>query len=223
MKMLRVPFEPPKSNIIWPRREPAKPAMPIPIKFTFGFTGRHPLVPMRAAAMFVNVTMGELLALIEGGELRWTFDIRSRHAARREIRILRQSLFEYAGLCSLPRTSLEKGPELRQIAHLILPEEIIVPAKTSPGWKTVKQRGSARNFQHEMRIVSARYSALKFPKEPVLRATEIAECLSCQPQHVSNLIHDKVFKLIDFPLGPKASPFVTRESVIQFLEQRRLS
>jgi hypothetical protein len=223
MKLFRVPFIPPKSKSTWRRQSPAKPVPPIPVKFNFGFTERRPLVPPVAAAMFLNITTRELLTLIDGGDLRWTFDIRSSDAARREVRVLRQSMFEFAGLCSLPRTSNAKESEFRQIVDLILPEEIIVPSKTGPGWTTKRQRSSARNFQQETRLVPAHYAALQLPKEPVLRATEIAECFCCIPQHVTNLIREQTFKLINLPLGPKASPFVTRESVVQFLESRRLS
>jgi hypothetical protein len=221
MKLFRVPFIPPKRR---PRSEPpAKPVVPIPVKFSFGFTERRPLVPVGAAAMFLNVTTRKVLELIESGELRWAFDIRSQDAARREVRVLRQSMFEFAGLCSFPRFKQAKRPEFRQIVDLILPEEIIVPSDTGPGWKIERQSRRARNFQHEMRIVPTGYRALQLPKEPVLRGIEIAECFCCIPQHVTNLIRDQMFRLVELPLGPKASPFVTRESVIQFLEQRRLS
>ena len=199
------------------------PVPPVPVKFNFGFTERRPLVPLAAAAMFLNLNARQTMALIEDGELLWAFDIRSPAASRRVPRILRQSLFEFAGLCSLEIVSSRDKSEFRQVVDLILPEEIMVPCDNVRGWKTERPRGQARNFQHEMRIVSASYGAFKLPKEPVLRAAEIAEYFSCIPQHVTNLIADGMFQPVNLPLGPKASPFVTRESVVQFLEKRRIS
>jgi hypothetical protein len=206
-----------------PRRRGFWPVPPVPARFNFGFTERRPLVPLAAAAMFLNIPARQTLALIESGELLWAFDIRSGGARRREPRILRQSLFEFAGLCSLSIVTSRQQTELRHVVGLILPEEIIVPSENARGWKTERQRRQSRNFQQEMRIDPANYRAVKFPKEPVLRAAEIAEYFSCLPQHVQNLIADGMFQLVNLPLGPKASPFVTRESVIQFLEKRRMS
>src|SRR5579871_6890261 len=71
---------------------------PIPRPFDFGFTARRPLVPLRAVSMYLDKGTRQVLTLIEGGTLRWTFDIRSTRAARREVRVFRQALFEFTGL-----------------------------------------------------------------------------------------------------------------------------
>lgn len=219
-KLMDIPLNPfnrkPRPRCI-PR---PRPLPPVPVKFNFGFTGRHPLVPLAAAGMLLNRTTREVLALLDDGNLRWGFDIRTRAASRREVRILRQSVFQCAGLCEIPISPRLDATEFRQIVDLILPDEIIV-GTDGADWKTQPQNG--RNFQHESRLGSREYKELKLPKEPVLRATEIAECFCCIPQHVTNLIGDNFFRVLDLPIGPKASPFVTRESVIQFLKERRIS
>jgi len=79
-------------------REAAPVAAPVPRPFDFGFSERRPLVPLPAVMMFLDRTANEVVELIEDGKLRWAFDIRTTKAGSREVRILRQSLFEYTGL-----------------------------------------------------------------------------------------------------------------------------
>ena len=196
---------------------------PVPVKFNFGFTKQHPLIPLPAAALFLNRSRREVLSLVESGKLRWAFDIRSPRASRREVRILRQSLFDLAGLYSFNKTPPNRDAEFRRVMDLILPEEFILsPADVL--WKTTRPSlRRSRNFQDELRLAAAAYRKMKVPRDAVLRGTEIAEYFSCIPQHVTNLIRKKMFQTVNVPRGPKASPFVTRASVIQFLKNRRLS
>jgi hypothetical protein len=196
---------------------------PVPVKFNFGFTKQHPLIPLAAAALFLNHSRREVLTLIENGKLRWAFDIRSPRASRREVRILRQSLFEFAGLYSFNNKASSREIEFQRVMDLILPEEFIQsPADVL--WKTTRPSlRRSRNFQNEMRLAAEAYRIMKVPRDAVMRGTEIAEYFSCIPQHVTNLIRKKMFQTVNVPRGPKASPFVTRASVIQFLKKRRMS
>jgi hypothetical protein len=202
------------------RRRRQRPAVvaPIPRPFDFGFTAQRPLVPMRAVTMFLNLSPREVLALIEEGKLRWAFDIRTTNATRREIRVLRQSLFEFTGLYSPQAAPRNETEEFLKIINLILPAGVIVPppvASTPPA--------CPRSFFIKMRLPSASFQKLTFPREPVLRGTEIARCFSCNNQHVHNLLGEKTLQSLNLRGGPKASPLVTRASIIEFLKQRRMS
>ncbi|MDB6020490.1 MAG: hypothetical protein JWQ04_347 [Pedosphaera sp.] len=213
----------PKRTLRRSRPGPRQPVPPIPAKFNFGLTARRPLVPLAAASLFLNLNHREVIDLIEAGKLRWAFDIRSCDATRREIRILRRSLFEFSGLNSRAEPPRAEEVEFQRVMDLILPQEVI-QSPTSLRWRKADWSSrSVRNFQHEMRLKPLRYEKLTFPEEPVLRGSEIAEYFSCLRQHVVNLIGEKMFQLVDLPIGPKASPFVTRASVIKFLKERRMS
>lgn len=196
-------------------------ATPSPERFNFGFGRRRPLVPVSASAMFLNLDTQEVLALIDSGQLRWAFDIRSGNAERREVRIWRQSLFDYTGLYRATRAGLPDDCAFKRVMDQIFPEEIIVRPVIS-GVKRPPCHG-ARNFQQEMRVKPEVFRQIKIPGEPVLRCTEVAEKFCCNPQHVLNLLAENLFQRAKVPMGVKASPLVTRASVVHFLKQRRLS
>jgi hypothetical protein len=75
----------------------------------------------------------------------------------------------------------------------------------------------------KLRLTVQSYRKLLFPAEPVLWGTEIAQCFSCNAQHVRNLIRDDSIQAVNLRRGPKASPIVTRASVVEFLKKRRMS
>jgi hypothetical protein len=192
---------------------------PVPRPFDFGFTPQRPLVPMRAVTMFLNRSSRDVISLIEAGKLLWAFDIRSAKARQREVRVLRQSLFEFSGLYAPAETSPQRGDsEFLKIVDLILPAGVVVsPAQ-------IFQRGRpTTHFHHKLRLPSATFQKLLFPREPILRGTEIARCFCCEPQHVINLLREKSLQAVNLRLGPKASPLITRGSVVQFLKERRMS
>jgi hypothetical protein len=200
-------------------RERKKIVPPVPRPFDFGFTARRPLVPMRAVTMFLDRGPRQVLDLIEEGKLRWAFDIRSAGARHREVRVLRQSLFEFSGLYSPPDRAFQLlDVEFSKIINLILPRGVVVtPAQ-------IFQRGRpSTNFHKKLRVPSATVRNLLFPREPILRGTEIARCFCCDAQHVMNLLKEKSLLRLNLRLGPKASPLITRASVIQFLQDRRIS
>lgn len=55
----------------------------------------RPLIPMKAAVVFLDRSEDEILALIDSGELAWAWDISSEAAERREVRIWRESLLVF--------------------------------------------------------------------------------------------------------------------------------
>ena len=200
---------------------------PIPKAFSFGFTGRRPLVPMSAVSMFLNKSAGEIISLIEDGRLRWVFDIRSAKSRRREVRVLRQSLFEYAGL--FPRETVHpeaEKSEFSKIVDLILPKGTVLSPMAFNTLPPKTCTRGARSFHLKLRLPVASVASLRkqlYPQEPVLRGAEIAQCFSCMPQHVLNLISEKTLPTINLRRGPKASPLIPRASVVEFLEKRRMS
>jgi hypothetical protein len=193
--------------------------------FDFGFTARRPLVPMAAVELFLNRSRKEVVELIDVGRLRWAFDIRSRAAAAKEVRVLRQSLFEYTGLYGPePEEPEETDNSLGRVIHLILPEGVVLrpgdELSQRPGWREPGRNGS-RNRCREAGVAFAAGAGLNWG--PVLWGTEVAEALGCSPEHVRKLISQKCLESVALRRAPKASPIITRESVISFLEGRRMS
>jgi hypothetical protein len=193
---------------------------PTPRPFDFGFTAMRPLVPMPAIAMFLNQKPREVMELIENGQLRWAFDIRHPDVERREVRVLRQSLFEFTGLYAPPTKSRrDEAAELAAVIETFLPRGTVMKAigSASPGDQ------AARAFQIKLRLAANAAGQTLIPREPILRGTEIAQCFSCLSQHVLNLVKAKAFTEVNLRRGLKASPLVTRASVLEFLKQRRMS
>ncbi len=208
------------------RRRRARPVIvaPVPRAFDFGFTARRPLVPLRAVTMFLNMNAREVLALIEEGKLRWAFDIRSGKAQRREVRVLRQSLFEFTGLhAPTARADNAEREEFLKVIELILPPGTVVSPTKIPGREVGLAADESANFHLKLRLPSASFQKLIFPQEPILQGTEVARCFSCLSQHVLNLIDEQTLQAVNLRRGPKASPLVTRSSVIKFLKERRMS
>jgi len=223
MNTSRIPF--PFEKSICLRRRAV--AAPVPQPFDFGFTARRPLLPLSAVAMFLNKSAREILALIEDGKLRWAFDIRSAKSSRREIRVLRQSLFECAGLFPsgelLPEA--QKGEFTKIIDQFLAKGVILSPDRFHRIPPKLCTRAS-RSFHLKLRVSARSVPLLRkriLPQEPVLRGTEIARCFSCMNQHVLNLIKEKSLQAVNLRCGPKASPLVPRASVVEFLEKRRMS
>ncbi len=180
-----------------PRGKPA-PVVPVPRPFDFGFTASCPLVPLPAIMLFLNKKQREIVALIEAGQLRWAFDIRSASAATREIRVLRNSLFEYTRL--RPREHFHESDqhEFAEIIQAILPER--------------KEKPSRRLTM----------SASAKAPEPVVTGAEVAQCLSCSPGHVRKLLRDNLLRAPGRH-EPGDAVLALRSSVIEFLRKRRMT
>lgn len=225
MKIFRVPFVilPPKQ--CKSRRKEFAP--PIPRPFDFGFTKRRPLLPMPAVAMFLNKRSREVMELIEDGELRWAFDIRSAKAGRREVRVLRQSLFEYAGLFSRePEKPETEKDEFLRIMDLILAKGTVLSPVAFNRVPAAMCTPASRSFHLNLRLPVSSVASLRkkvYPPESVLCGTEVARCFSCMSQHVTNLIKENSLRTVEMRRGVKASPLVLRASVVEFLQKRRMS
>ena len=220
MKAFRYPSLPVKDG----RKRRVELVPPVPGPFEFGFSALRPLVPLPAAVLFLNRNAKHVLKLIEEGGLRWAFDLRSPKTEHRQVRILRQSLLEYAGIVERPDEDeqLPEEVELLRAVNLILPKGVVV---TPRSFQTTP-RGTMRlggNFHLKLRLAAPEFHKLHFPAEPVLRATELSQCFSCNGQHVLNLIKSGALQAVNLRRGPKASPLVTRASAVEFLKQRRIS
>jgi hypothetical protein len=178
-----------------PRERPV--AAPVPRPFDFGFTARCPLVPLPAVMLFLNRKQRAVVALIESGQLRWAFDLRSATAATREIRVLRDSLFEYTRL--RPRECFHESDahEFAEITRAMLPER-----KPGPRHKP----------------------ALRNPPEceSTVTGVEVAQCFSCSPGHVRKLLHENLLRA-PARHAPGETVLVLRASVIEFLRKRRMT
>jgi hypothetical protein len=177
MRIFTIPC--PATRKVRPQRatRPVAPEPPVPRPFDFGFTASRPLVPLPAVLMFLNKRSPQVLALIEEGKLRWAFDIRTAGAATREIRVLRQSLFEYTRLC-VPDENLDESDE-REFAGVV---DLILPADKPDG---LALRGTevARCFsctpQHVLNLVREKsLRAVDAPRKahvspPIVRASVV--------------------------------------------------
>jgi hypothetical protein len=197
---------------------------PVPKPFDFGISARRPLVPLPAVSMFLDLTAKEVLALIEEGKLRWAFDIRTEHSGRREVRVLRQSLFELIGLCERKRSANNSDTaEFREISELILPKGVLASPAGMAVAKPEPMPKIPANPPLKTRFEPFAPPKVIFASEPVLLGTEVAQCFSCISQHVLNLLREKSLESVNLRRGPKASPLIIRRSLVHFLENRRMS
>ncbi len=203
---------------------PDVPEPPVPHPFNFDFSARRPLVPLAFVRMMLDKSTREVMALIEEGKLRWAFDLRSAAAERREVRVLQQSLFEYVGRFNRdPCPNGGEEAEFSKIMDLILPKGIILSPATFHSSPASPGKPAAHISPHQLRLPAESLPKMLFPREAILRGTEIARCFSCLGQHVLNLIKDHSFRTVNLRRGPKASPLVMRASVVEFLKKRRMS
>jgi hypothetical protein len=191
---------------------------PLPRRFDFGLTSSHPLVPLPAVTLFLDKSAREVLKLIESGQIRWAFDIRSAGASLKQVRVFRRSIFEYAGFIERNHTHATiEARETKEVLEIILPKGILCSAHAN------LLKPAMQDLQRKLRIDSATFQKMLFPNDHVMRAAEVAHCFSCNNQHVINLIRRGTLKWVQIRQGPKSSPLVTRTSVVEFLKQRRMS
>ena len=62
----------------------------------------RPLVPLEAIMVLLDIDEDSVLGLIDGGELRWAWNIASAGSDRREVRVLRESILSYCALSGQP-------------------------------------------------------------------------------------------------------------------------
>jgi hypothetical protein len=194
MRIIRTP------NFVLPARRKCpsgKIAAPLPRPFEFALAHRRPLAQLPVVMLLLRCSSRELTALIDDGRLRWVFNIASRDSARREARVLWQSVIELIGLCPpLNAANENEAAEFTRVMELILPAGRTLPPLPS-------QPQSAR--------------------ERVVPGSEVAKCFSCHSQHVINLVREESLHTLDERRGPKQSLFITRASLIKFLNERRIS
>lgn len=179
-----------------PPRGKTAPVAPVPRPFDFGFTASCPLVPLPAVMLFLNKKQRAIVGLIEAGQLRWAFDIRSASAATREIRVLRDSLFEYTRLRPREHYHESDRHEFAEIIRAILPER----KEKSPRRTPLPTKA----------------------QEPVATGAEVAQCFSCSTGHVRKLLRDNLLRAPGRHERGDAV-LVLRASVIDFLWKRRMT
>jgi len=195
---------------------------PIPQPFVFNTATRHPLIPFAAVTTRLGRTARDINALVEEGKLCWAFDIRSARARRREVRVLSQSLVDYIGDRSRRDSKGTGDWDVARVVNLVLPEGIILSPET---FSAKPAEGNSRlmiELYRRLHLPAALARDMLFPREPVLYGTDVAESFCCLGQHISNLIRERTLKAVNFRRGPKSTPLVTRESVVEFLKNRRI-
>jgi hypothetical protein len=104
------------------------------------------LVPLEACMVILDRDEDDLLALIEGGFLRWVWDIRSPQAERRELRVWRGSVLAYA--------------ERKTTEHLLLKEadvyESLLPGRRDDLRSTELQRLFSASQTHIQHLIDNR-------------------------------------------------------------------
>jgi hypothetical protein len=137
--------------------------------------------------------------------------------------VLRQSLFEFTGLHVPPPAETRRDPaaEFERMADLIVPPGVVIKRPIAAVHKL--KPGAANDFHLKTRVTFAEFGKLLLPPDPVLRGTEVAQCFSCLSQHVLNLLKEQTLRTVNLRRGPKASPLITRVSLVEFLKARRMS
>jgi len=168
-------------------------------RFALGLDVKRPLTALSVVTAALDLRPRHVSNLIEAGKLRWAFDIRTRSARAREVRIWRESILEFAGLQPPPNPPMTDDEEFTAILLQILPPEEDPPPPPSP---------IALVFCHVPR------------PEPSVSAAILARSFSCAEGHIANLIRNRL--LLPAGKNSRGRLLVTRASVIQFLRQRRI-
>jgi hypothetical protein len=219
-------------------RSAASPRTPAPVTsalggFDFGVSLRTGLVPMTAVRLLLGKSLLAANAMIEEGHLRWVFDIRCTRAGRREIRVLRQSLLECAGLSVIPvqdnRPSGEDEDFQYNVAAVFPKGFKLTPQSASAGTHTLNRHATAPADESTGIRISTLPNAAAldmrknmFPDEPVLRGTDVARFFACSGEHIAKLIAEGLIDTANFRRGPTVTPLVFRASVLKFLKERRV-
>jgi hypothetical protein len=158
---------------------------------------RYPLMPLDTATILTGRRAGELLAMVDSGEIGWAWDISHPIARHR----------------SLVRLSTDAVLAYLWAKHGSLPDG------SSPDGPTDGAPGPSRPTLDEETI----YGGLFRHARAEIRSTELQCVLACGQFHVYNLIRSGCFEALNAAgHGPEGFVRVTRSSVINFLKQRRI-
>jgi hypothetical protein len=158
------------------------------------------------------------LRLVEEGELEFAFDISTGGAARREVRIYRESLLRYQAQrfrSSLASDWREAGRNEPPIPRLSANAEVY-PLPVS----SIR----AIDGQTSSRLLYCINAILPQHRNLILTAVELARCWTCSSAHVQNLIADGALAEVSGD-GRKLTHTrcVTCASAEAFLTHRRIA
>jgi len=176
------------------------------------------LMPLAAVMVILDRSEDDLWRLVEEGELEFAFDISTGGAARREVRIYRESLLRYqaqrfrASLASALREAGGKEPRItRPRAEPEVDPLPVTAFRTMPGQKSSS-------------LLYCLTAILPQRRNLILTAVELARCWTCSSTHVQNLIADGALAEVS-PDGRKLTQTrrVTCVSAEAFLAHRRIA
>jgi len=114
--------------------------------FVLQLSSRRPLVPLSVCMVLLDCSEDEVLQLVEAGDLRFAWDLRSRDATRRDISVWRSSVSEY----------VTSGPG--QVRHSFIEAEVLeslFPHSRAEVKSTELQRMFSCSSTHIMELIRA--------------------------------------------------------------------
>jgi hypothetical protein len=190
----------------------------LPRELGFRFGAGRMLMPMAAVMAILDRSEDDLLRLVEEGGLEFAFDISTGGAARREVRIYRESLLRYqaqhfrASFTSALRAAGRNEPPMpRWNAD---PEVYPLPVTSIRGF----------HGQKSSRLLYCITAILPQRRNLILTAVELARSWTCSSTHVQNLIADGALAEVS-PDDRKLTHTrcVTCASAEAFLTHRRIA
>ena len=142
------------------------------------------LMPLAAVMVILDRSEDDLWRLVEEGELEFAFDISTGGAARREVRIYRESLLRYqarrfrASATSAWRAAARNEPPIPRLNAD--PEVYPLPLSSI----------RAIHGQKSSRLLYCITAILPQRRNLILTAVELARCWTCSSAHVQHLIAD---------------------------------
>ena len=189
--------------------------------FDFRISATGGLVTMAMAALLLDRPLKVIHEWIELGRIRWAFDLRREKAIQREVRILRGSLLECAGLVEPVKQDARSDEEdFKGCVESLIPAGFqLNPITVSACDRLLREW--TRNHQLVEKPLEGLQKML-YPADPVILGTEVASYLSCSPDHVGRLVSGGCLKAASVRRGPRATPLIFRASLVEFLKKRRL-
>lgn len=167
---------------------------------------RLPMVDVAAVRAALGVSEDEVLQLIDDGELAWAWDIASRDAKKREVRVLAQSVVSY-------QSSVANGAlSFDQVVAIVFRRQQLAAINQPPTrpWLWGREIVHAFNCGSEHVFNLLREGSLKLLPGHVV-PTANSQPATHNPQNLG------------WRRGPGGMPCVSYESAVEFLNRRRIA
>lgn len=167
----------------------------------------RPMFHLKAVVTILDLREDDVLALIETGELSWAWDIRSRDAERRDVRVWRDSVLSF----------LDSKRVGHSVAHPF--SEPVTPTQNG----LPKRVGHSVATGHQALTEDKVLSSL-FPHSGAeILSTEVQRMFSASQDHIRNLVQQELLAALNaYSRGPYGYVRISRASVLTFLRSRRI-